>query len=78
MISFDFPVDLDLAENESRPGLERLHQMQRGLARGVQDRALQHLAVDRHLIRRIARKRRQQHLRETPSERPPSAPDRER
>ena len=26
------PVDLDLAENESRPGLERLHRMQRRLA----------------------------------------------
>ena len=58
------PVDLRLVENESRPGLERLHQMQSGLLRGVQDRARQHLAVDRHLIRRIARKRRQQRLRE--------------
>ena len=45
------PVDLHLAENEAGPGLESLHQMQSGLLRGIHDRAPEHLAVDRQLLR---------------------------
>ena len=55
------PVDLDLAENESGPGLERLNQMQRGLFLRIHDRAPERLAVDRHLV---PRKRLRQRLRE--------------